>query len=172
MIIDYLGKKPHLDASVFVAENATIIGDVSIGRDSSIWFNAVIRGDVNSIAIGERTNIQDNTVIHVTLEKFPTLLASNVTVGHSAVIHGCIVEDFCLIGMGAILLDGCRIGDHSVVAAGSLIKEKFIVPSETLVAGVPARIVRKLRDDEVQRLRDSAQHYVEYASNYRKHSTT
>ncbi|HEY9166828.1 MAG TPA: gamma carbonic anhydrase family protein [Candidatus Kryptonia bacterium] len=167
----HLDKTPLLHESVFVAEGARIIGDVTIGRDSSVWFNAVIRGDVNYIRIGERTNIQDNAVIHVTYERFPTFVASNVTVGHAAVIHGCTVEDYCLVGMGAILLDGCKLGDHSLVAAGSLVREGFVVPPRSLVAGVPARVVRELTSDEYDRLARSAQHYVDYVANYRKQET-
>jgi carbonic anhydrase/acetyltransferase-like protein (isoleucine patch superfamily) len=172
MLVDYLGKRPKLHESVFVAEGAQIIGDVTIGADSSLWFNSVVRGDVNFVRIGDRTNIQDNSVIHVTYEKFPTVLASNVTVGHAAIIHGCTIEDFCLIGMGAILLDGCRIGEHSLVAAGSLVREGFKVPAKSLVAGVPARVVRELNNEELKRLEESSQHYVDYVSNYRMRSTS
>ncbi len=171
MILNYLGKTPKLDESVFLAEGTQVIGDVTIGKDSSVWFNVVIRGDVNYIRIGERTNVQDNTVIHVTYEKFPTVIDSNVTIGHAAIIHGCTIEDFCLIGMGAILLDGSKVGDHSLVAAGSLVREGFVVPPKSLAAGVPARVVRKLKGDEIKRLEDSAQHYVDYALNYRKSFT-
>ncbi len=167
MLIDYLGVKPRLHESAFVAEGAKIIGDVTIGMYSSIWFNTVVRGDVNFIKIGDRTNIQDNSVIHVTHEKCPTVIASNVTVGHAAVVHGCTIKDFCLIGMGAILLDGCMIGEHSLVAAGSLVREGFEVPPGMLAAGVPARIIRSLKEDELRRLEESAQHYVNYISNYR-----
>ena len=172
MLIRYLGKEPKLHESVFVAEGAQVIGDVTVGRDSSLWFNTVVRGDVNFITIGERTNVQDNSVIHVTHEKFPTVIASSVTVGHAAIIHGCKIEDFCLIGMGAILLDGCKIGEHSLVAAGSLVREGFSVPAGSLVAGVPARVVRQLKNDELNRLEESAQHYVDYVSNYRMNERT
>ncbi len=167
MILEYQGKLPRLHESVFVAEGARIIGDVTVGGDSSIWFNAVVRGDVNFIEIGERTNIQDNSVIHVTHNKYPTFVASDVTIGHAAIIHGCHIEDCCLIGMGAILLDGCRIGDHSLVAAGALVREGFVVPARSLVAGVPAKVVRKLRDDEIERLEQSALHYIDYVAKYR-----
>ncbi len=168
MILSYMGKTPKLHETVFIAEGAHLIGDVTVGKDASIWFNTVVRGDVNSIIIGERTNIQDNTVVHVTYEKFATVIASNVTIGHSAVIHGCTIEDFCLIGIGAILLYNCLIGDHSMVAAGTLVREGFHVPPGSLVAGVPGRIVKQLNDDEMTRLRDSAQHYVDYVANYRR----
>jgi carbonic anhydrase/acetyltransferase-like protein (isoleucine patch superfamily) len=129
-----------------------------------------VRGDVNFVKIGDRTNVQDNSVIHVTYEKFPTVIASNVTIGHAAIIHGCSIEDFCLIGMGAILLDGSSIGEHSLVAAGSLVREGFTVPARSLVAGVPARVVRELKDEELRRLEESARHYVDYVSNYRLRS--
>ena len=167
MILGYLGKKPKLHESVFVAEGSQIIGDVTIDRDSSVWFNAVVRGDINSVRIGERTNIQDNSVIHVTHKKYPTFVASNVTIGHAAIIHGCSIEDFCLIGMGAMLLDDCRIGDHCLVAAGALVREGFVVPPRSLVAGVPARVVRDLKADEIKTIEESAQHYVDYVGNYR-----
>ena len=172
MLIEYLGKRPKLHESVFVAEGAQLIGDVTIGLDSSIWFNTVVRGDVNFVKIGDRTNVQDNSVIHVTYEKFPTIIASNVTIGHAAIIHGCTIDGFCLIGMGAILLDGCKIGEHSLVAAGSLVREGFMVPARSLVAGVPARVVRVLKDEELRRLEESAQHYVNYVSNYRLRSNS
>ncbi len=167
MILSYRGRTPELHESVFTAEGAQVIGDVTIGKDSSVWFNAVIRGDVNFIRIGERTNVQDNTVIHVTFEKFPTFVDSDVTIGHSAVVHGCTIESCCLIGMGAILLDDCRIGDHSLVAAGALVREGFVVPPKSLVAGMPAKVVRELDQDEIARLEESARHYVEYARNYK-----
>lgn len=167
MILSYMGKSPKLHETAFVAEGAHVIGDVTVGKDASIWFNTVVRGDVNFITIGERTNIQDNSVVHVTYERFPTVIASNVTIGHAAVIHGCTIEDFCLIGMGAILLDNCLIGDHSIVAAGTLVREGFHVPPGSLVAGVPARIVKQLNDEEMTRLRDSAQHYVDYVAKFR-----
>ena len=168
-ILPYLDKIPNLHSSVFLAEGARIIGDVEIARDASVWFNAVVRGDVNYVRIGERTNIQDNAVIHVTHKTLPTLVASNVTIGHSAIVHGCVVEEFSLIGMGAILLDGCKIGDHCLVAAGSVIREGFVLPPRTLAAGVPAKIVRELTPEEISRVEESAQHYVEYVSDYRKH---
>lgn len=168
MILPFLEKKPELPESVFIAEGAHVIGDVTIGEHSSVWFNTVIRGDVNFVRIGARTNVQDNSVIHVTDKKFPTYVASNVTIGHGAIVHGCKVEDYCLIGMGAILLDNCVIGDHSLVAAGSLVREGFVVPPRTLVAGVPAKIMRELKADEIVKLEESARHYVELASNYKK----
>jgi carbonic anhydrase/acetyltransferase-like protein (isoleucine patch superfamily) len=168
VIVSYLGKTPKLHESVFVAEGAQIIGDVTVEQDSSIWFNVVIRGDVNFIRIGARTNIQDNSVIHVTHKKHPTLVASNVTVGHAALVHGCTISDYCLIGMGAVLLDGCVIGEHSIVAAGAVVREGFDVPPGSLVAGVPAKVFRALRPDEKTRIEESAQNYVDYVANFRR----
>ena len=172
MNFPYSGETPKVHESVFAAEGVQIIGDVTIGEYSSIWFNAVVRGDVNFIKIGARTNVQDNTVIHVTDKKFPAYIFSNVTIGHAAIIHGCKIEDYCLIGMGAILLDNCKIGDHSLVAAGSLVREGFIVPPKTLVAGVPAKVIRELNGDERKRLEESAQHYVDLAANYKEEART
>ncbi|MEK7748584.1 MAG: gamma carbonic anhydrase family protein [Bacteroidota bacterium] len=165
-IVPFGSKSPKIHQSVFVAEGARIIGDVEIGEDSSVWFNTVIRGDVNYIRIGKSTNVQDNCVLHVTHEKYPCLIGSHVTVGHNAVVHACTVGDFCLIGMGAIVLDNANIGHHSLVAAGSLVLEHFHVPEGSLVAGVPARVKRQLTPDEKNRLEQSAQHYVDYAKAY------
>jgi gamma-carbonic anhydrase len=166
-IIQYKGITPKIDPTVFVAEGVHIIGDVEIGRDSSIWFNSVIRGDVNFIRIGERTNIQDNTVIHVTNKKFPTNIGSNVTIGHNAVIHACTINDYCLIGMGAVILDNAKVGPFALVAAGAVVPMGMIVPEGTLAAGLPAKIIRKLSDEEKQSLVQSAQNYVEYVATYR-----
>lgn len=160
--------KPKLHASVFLAEGARIIGDVEIGRESSVWFNAVIRGDVHWIRIGERTNIQDNCVLHVTHKKYPLTIGSNVTVGHSAVLHGCTVQDYCLIGMGAIVLDHALIHSRSIVAAGALVQEGFEVPEGALVAGIPAKVKRSLKAEETELLERSAQNYVGYVKTYRE----
>lgn len=166
-IITYKGITPNIHSSVFVADGVHIIGDVIIGKDSSIWFNTVIRGDVNFIRIGERTNIQDNTVVHVTNKKFPTTIGSNVTVGHSAVIHACTINDYSLIGMGAVIMDDAKIGRFSLVAAGAVVPMGMIVPEGMMAAGVPAKIVRSLTEDERNFLIQSAQNYVEYVATYR-----
>ena len=139
-----------------------------MGAGSSVWFGSVIRGDVHWIRIGERTNIQDLSVLHVTTETAPLRVGSDVTVGHRAILHGCTVEDGCLIGMGAIVLDGARIGRGSLVAAGSVVSVGFQVPPETLVAGVPAVVKRSLKPDEVQSFIDSARHYTELAQVYQQ----
>jgi gamma-carbonic anhydrase len=167
-VIAYRGIKPKLHESVFVAEGARIIGDVEIGKESSVWFNAVIRGDVNSIRIGERTNIQDNCVLHVTHKRFALHIGSRVTVGHNAVLHGCTVGDSCLVGMGAIILDNAIVNPRSLVAAGTLVPEGFNVPEGMLVAGVPATIRRPLTSEEGRFLDVSAQNYITYVQTYRE----
>jgi len=165
-IIPYNKHMPKLGASVFVAEGAKIIGEVEIGDHSSIWFNAVIRGDVNFIHIGSRTNIQDNSVLHVTTKTAPLTIGSNITIGHSAVLHGCTIDDYCLIGMGAIVLDRAHIHQHSMVAAGAILLEGFDVPEGMLVAGVPAKVKRALTEEEKQFIRQSAENYARYAQAY------
>ncbi len=166
MIYAYKKTSPVIPESVFVAENATIIGDVEIGKESSIWFQTVIRGDVNTIRIGDRTNIQDGSVLHVTYQKWPLSIGHDVTVGHGAILHGCTIQDCCLIGMGAQILDGATIGEFSVVAAGSLVMEGVRVPPRSLVAGVPAIAKRSLLDEEVQRIQEAAARYVAYKNEY------
>jgi carbonic anhydrase/acetyltransferase-like protein (isoleucine patch superfamily) len=167
VLIPYRGIHPKVDHSVFIADGAKIIGDVEIGKDSSVWFNAVIRGDVNYIRIGDRTNVQDNSVLHVTHKKYPLIIGSNVTIGHSAVVHACTIEHTCLIGMGAIILDNARVGPYAIVAAGALVTENFVVPEGALVAGVPAKVKRLLTDEEKAMLERSAQNYVDYVTTYR-----
>lgn len=159
-ITPYKGQIPKLHASVFVADGAKIIGDVAIGEDSGIWFNAVIRGDVNFIHIGSRTNVQDNSVLHVTSKTAPLNIGSDVTIGHSAILHGCTIDECCLIGMGAIVLDGAHIHKNSMVAAGAIVLEGCDVPEGMLVAGIPAKVKRALTDDEKQYIRQSATNYV------------
>lgn len=166
-IIPYRGITPTIHPTVFLAEGSQIIGDVEIGKDSSVWFNTVIRGDVNFIRIGERTNIQDNTVIHVTNKKFPTFIGANVTVGHNAVIHACTINDYCLIGMGAIVLDDARVGPYSLIAAGAVVTMGAKIPEGVLVAGIPGKIVRPLTNEEKESLKQSAQNYVDYVATYR-----
>jgi carbonic anhydrase/acetyltransferase-like protein (isoleucine patch superfamily) len=166
-IITYKGITPTIDPSVFIADGVHIIGDVEIGKDSSVWYNTVIRGDVNFIRIGGRTNIQDNTVVHVTNKKFPTNIGSNVTIGHSAVIHACTINDYSLIGMGAIVLDDAKVGPFALVAAGAVVTMGMVIPEGVLAAGVPAKIIRPLTDDERKFLIQSAQNYIDYVATYR-----
>jgi carbonic anhydrase/acetyltransferase-like protein (isoleucine patch superfamily) len=162
----FRGVTPQLGSGVFVAENAAIIGDVIIGDESSVWYGTQIRGDVMPIRIGARTSIQDNTVVHVTSDFSGTDIGSDCTVGHSAIIHACTVEDFCLIGMGAILLDGARIGTGSLVGAGALVTPGTIIPPGSLVIGSPAKVKRPLDDREREQIRYGAEHYVELARAY------
>lgn len=160
MIKSFLGKAPKIDPNTWVAEDANLIGDLEIGAYSSIFFQTTIRADVNYIRIGEYTNIQDGTVIHVNgRPSHPTLIGSNVTVGHSAVIHGCTIEDSAFVGMSATLLNGCVIQKHAMVAAGSLVKEGQVVESGTLVAGVPAKVIRPLKEEEIAFIDRQAKHY-------------
>jgi carbonic anhydrase/acetyltransferase-like protein (isoleucine patch superfamily) len=166
MVIPYKDIHPTLGKNVFLAANATIIGDVHLGEDCSVWFNTVIRGDVNYIRIGPRTNIQDLCTCHVTLDKWPLIIGAGVTVGHNAVLHGCVIQDYCLIGMGARILDGAQVGPRALVAAGSVVREGFIVPEHTLVAGNPAVVKRELRAEEIANLMASAERYVKYKDAY------
>jgi len=170
MITNYLDKKPAIDKDAVVFKTAVVIGDVTLKKGANIWFGAVIRGDVNSIFIGERTNVQDNATVHVTTETFPTYIGNDVTIGHNAVIHGAVIEDKVLIGMGAVLLDGCKIGKNTIVAANSLIRNGTVIPEGVLVAGNPAVIKRKLTDDETDALQRSADNYVKYSRNYLTYS--
>src|SRR3954453_2054769 len=148
MLRPYKGRLPRVAADAYVDASAQVIGDVHLDAESSVWMNVVVRGDVNFIRVGARTNIQDLTLVHVMRETNPTLIGNNVTIGHSAVIHGCTIEDRCLIGMGAILLNGCRIGTGSIVAAGALVPEGLVVPAGSMVMGMPARIKRPLTPEE------------------------
>lgn len=165
-MIPYQGKSPTSGEGVFVAAGAHVIGDVVLGKDVSVWFNCVIRGDCNYIRIGDRTNVQDGTVIHVTHSTAPTVIGSDVTIGHAAIIHGCTIEDGSLIGMGATLLDGSVIPKQSVVAAGSLVPPGKTYPARSLIKGSPAKVARSLTDQEVQDLQASVGHYLEYKSHY------
>ena len=166
MILPYKNILPQFGNGVFLAPNATVIGDVIIGDEVSIWFGTVIRGDVNYIRIGAKTNIQDLCMCHVTLNKWPLIIGEGVTVGHSVVLHGCVIEDYCLIGMGARILDGARVGPRALVAAGAVVREGFVVPENSLVAGVPAEVKRPLRREELENLQASAERYVRYKNEY------
>ncbi len=166
MLLRYKEKFPLIDGSVFVADTAVVIGDVVVEKLSSVWFNAVIRGDVNLIRIGERTNIQDGCVLHVTYNKYSLMIGNDVTIGHNATIHGCNVKDLVLIGMGSVILDNALVNSNSIIAAGSLVRENFIVPEGVLTAGIPARIIRDLSDAEIKNIKRSALNYVEYAKDW------
>lgn len=166
MIRPFRGTRPQLDPSVYVAPNASVIGDVHIGPRSSVWFGAVIRGDVFHIRIGSETSIQDNTVVHVTHDRFATLIGNRVTVGHSVTLHGCTVGDLCIIGMGATILDQVEVGERCIVGAGALLTPGTKVPPGHLVVGAPARVKRPLSEAEIQWLAASAAHYVELGRIY------
>ncbi|HEV2706852.1 MAG TPA: gamma carbonic anhydrase family protein [Pyrinomonadaceae bacterium] len=167
MIRPFRGVHPQIHRTAFIETSAQIIGDVTIGEQSSVWFNAVVRGDVFYIRIGDRTNIQDGTVIHVTNGTHATVLEDEVTVGHNVTLHGCHVERGCLIGMGSIVMDGVRIGERSLVAAGALVAPGTQVPPRSLVLGTPARVKRPLTDAEVAGLDIYWQNYIEYTRQYK-----
>ncbi len=166
MLHAFKGMTPKLDDSVFSVDSADIIGDVEIGSDSSVWFQVVIRGDVNHIRIGARTNVQDGTVIHVTNKTNPTIIGDDVTIGHNATLHGCTIGNRCLIGMGAVILDGAKIADDVMVAAGALVVPGTVIPSGTLYVGSPAAYKRHLSADEIAGLKQSATNYLNYVSCY------
>jgi carbonic anhydrase/acetyltransferase-like protein (isoleucine patch superfamily) len=158
---------PEIDETVFLAPGAVVTGDVRIGSEASLWYHAVARGDVHWIRIGAQSNIQDHCVLHVTHDTHPLRIGSRVTVGHRATLHGCSIEDECLIGMGSIVLDGAVVESHAMVAAGALVPPRFRVPAGMLVAGVPARVVRKLSTEEQKDIGASADRYVGYAKRTR-----
>lgn len=166
MIRPFRGVLPRIHPSAFVDQSAQVIGDVEIGEESGIWMNVVIRGDVNYIRIGHRSNIQDLTMVHVMTGTHPTVVGNDVTVGHSALLHGCTIGDTCLIGMGAQLMNGATVGDECIVAAGSLLTEGLVVPPRSLVMGRPARVKRTLTDADVDEIRMFARRYVEYRKDY------
>ena len=166
IIRPFRGKAPRLHESVFAVESAVVIGDVEIGPDSSLWFGTIVRGDVHLVRIGARTNVQDDSVLHVTHETHPTLVGDDVTVGHRVTLHGCTIKDRCLIGIGAVVLDGAVVGEDAMVGAGSLVPPGMVVPAGTLALGTPARVKRDLSAQEIASLRTSAQNYVGYAREY------
>lgn len=168
MLVPFRETQPNVDPTAFIAETATVIGDVVIGRQSSVWFQVVVRGDVNSIRVGERTNIQDGSVIHVSKDTHPTVVGNEVTIGHNVTLHGCTVGDRCLIGIGAILLDGAEIGNESIIAAGSVVAPGTLIPPGSLAMGTPARRKRALTEEERRHLQTSAENYVNYMLEYRR----
>ena len=160
MIKPFQNTHPNIHETAFIAESAVIIGDVEIGEQASVWYGSILRGDVNYIRIGNRTNIQDGSVIHVSSKTHPTILEDEITVGHRVTLHGCYVETGCLIGIGAIILDGVRVGEKSLVAAGSLLTPNTIIPPFSLVMGMPAKVKRELNDEEIVNLEKSWRNYV------------
>lgn len=166
LIKPYKGVHPKIHPTVFIVETAIIIGDVEIGEYSSVWFNAVVRGDVHYIRIGDRTNIQDLCMLHVTKNTHPLILGNDITVGHSVTLHGCTIKDRCLIGMGTTILDGAVVGEDCIIGAGALVTEGAVIPPGTLAIGMPAKPKRDLTEKEIARIRQSAQNYIDYARTY------
>jgi len=168
MIKSFQNIAPKIHETVFIAEDAVIIGDVEIGEQASIWYGCVVRGDVNFIRIGARTNIQDLTMIHVSRgAEFPTIVETDVTVGHRVTLHGCYVEKGALIGIGATVLDGARIGANSLIAAGSLVTPNTIIPPKSFVLGAPAKVKRELTDEEIAKISENCRNYVDVSAIYR-----
>ncbi|HEV8125004.1 MAG TPA: gamma carbonic anhydrase family protein [Gemmatimonadales bacterium] len=157
---------PHIHPTCFIAPTATVLGDVTLGAESSIWFGSVLRGDVAKIVIGSQTNIQDGSIVHVDTG-FPCTIGQRVGVGHRAIVHGCTIEDECLIGMGSVILNGVHVGSGSVIAAGAVVPEGMRIPPGSLVMGVPGRIVRQVDAELAERIRGTWEHYVERAREYK-----
>lgn len=166
MIRTFQGIKPTIPTSCFIEETAVVIGDVVMGEECSVWFNAVIRGDVHHIRIGDRTNVQDLCMLHVTHDTHPLIIGNGVTIGHNVVLHGCTIRDRVLVGMGAIIMDGAVIGEDSVVGAGALVTEGTMVAPKSLVLGSPAKVKRSVTEQELSWIKESAENYVRYASQY------
>ena len=166
MIRSYQGHTPRIPSRCYVDVSAQILGDVILGEQASVWMNAVLRGDVNSIRVGACSNVQDCAVLHGQRDLYPVIVGDWVTIGHNATVHGCVVEDMCLIGMGARVLNNSRIGEGSIIAAGAVVPEHTIVPPRTLWAGVPAKLRRELGDRERETIRQYAQNYLDYTAIY------
>lgn len=166
LIKPYKGIFPNIHPTVYLSENVVIVGDVFIDEDSSVWYGTVIRGDVNYIRIGKRTNIQDNCVVHVTHHIHPTLIGDDVTVGHGVILHGCILRNRILVGMGAVVMDGVEVEDYVLIGAGALLTPGKKIPSGVLVAGVPAKIIRDLKLEEIKLIEESSKNYVAYKNSY------
>lgn len=168
LVRELLGKKPEFGENCFLAETAVIIGDVVMGKDCSIWYNAVLRGDVNFIKLGNKVNIQDNAMVHCTYQKFPTTIGNNVSVGHNAIVHGCTIHDNVLIGMGAIVMDDCVVESYSIVAAGAVVTQGTHIKEGELWAGIPAKkigmVSQNLKEGEIERI---ANNYVKYSGWYK-----
>ncbi len=168
MIRSFQGSTTRIDATVFLAEDVVVIGDVEIGRDASVWYGCVLRGDVGPIRIGSATNIQEGTILHCTPGKEPTVLDSQVTVGHGAVLHGCYIGGRSLVGMSATILDGAVVGEECIIGANAFVPPRMVVPPRTLVVGSPARFSRRLNDEDVEWILDHGRHYVEIKEQYLK----
>lgn len=167
MIFAFMGHRPEIQKNAYVAPTADLIGRVRIGRQASIWHGAVLRGDINRIDVGDRSNVQDNSVLHVE-RRLPCIVKNSVTIGHSANVHACVVEDFALIGIGATVLNGAVVGAYSIVGAGAVVLEGVKIPARSLVVGTPAKVVRRLGPADLKHLRESAANYVKLAAVYKK----
>ena len=167
IIRPYRGVSPTIAPNAFIAEGAVVVGDVHIGAESGIWYGTVVRGDVNYVRIGDRTNIQDGTIVHVTRVKYPTIIGSDVTVGHAAMIHGCVLEDACFVGMRATVMDGAVVESGAWVAAGALVAPGKRVPRGEVWAGVPAKFMREMTPEEAEYILKSSRNYAELGQEFR-----
>ena len=170
MIKKFRGKSSIIPDSCYISESVDLIGDVTLGENVSLWFGTVVRGDMHFITIGNRSNIQDNSVVHVTTDISPTRIGEEVTVGHNAIIHGATIEDRCLIGMGSIIMDDVVVGEGSIVGAGPGVPPNMIIPPRSLVVGLPAKIVRQTTDEELEMIIERAQHYIDFSQEYKNQS--
>jgi carbonic anhydrase/acetyltransferase-like protein (isoleucine patch superfamily) len=166
MIRPYQGVSPTIPSSCYIDLSAQVIGDVVLGENASVWMNAVVRGDVNSIRIGANSNVQDCAVLHGMRYVYPVIVGDWVTIGHNATVHGCVVEDYCLIGMGATILNNCRIGEGSIIAAGAVLPENTVIPPNSLVAGVPGKVRRTLGEEDRKLIIKYASNYLDYVQIY------
>jgi len=166
MIRPYQGVSPTIPSSCYIDLSAQVLGDVVLGENASVWMNAVVRGDVNSIRIGANSNVQDCAVLHGMRYVYPVIVGDWVTIGHNATVHGCVIEDYCLIGMGATILNNCRIGEGSIIAAGAVLPENTIIPPNSLVAGVPGKVRRTLGEDDRKLIIKYASNYLDYVKIY------
>ena len=166
MLYQYRNHKPLIDASCFVAQQASVIGDVTLKEDVSVWFGSVIRGDKDEIVIGKASNIQDNCTLH-TDPNHRLIVGEKVTIGHNAILHGCVIEDEVLIGMGATILNGAHIGKHSIIGAGALVVENMEIPANSVVVGCPARVIKQTSETQIASILENAQHYVELGQEYK-----
>jgi carbonic anhydrase/acetyltransferase-like protein (isoleucine patch superfamily) len=167
-LLAYNGIMPKIHPTAFLCEGVRIIGDVEIGENVSVWYNTVIRGDVNYIRIGDRSNIQDLSMLHVTNHRYPLIIANDVSIAHSVSLHGAVIKENCLIGIGASVLDGAIINPYCLIAAGAIVREGFEVPERSLVAGVPGKVIRELTDKEIERITNTPPNYIKYATEYRR----
>jgi carbonic anhydrase/acetyltransferase-like protein (isoleucine patch superfamily) len=166
MIRSYQGKTPMVPPSCYVDQSAQLIGDVELGEQASVWMNAVLRGDVNSIRLGARSNVQDCAVLHGMRYLYPVIVGEMVTIGHNATVHGCVLEDEVLVGIGAVILNNARVGEGSIIAAGAVISEQMVIPANSLVAGVPGKVKKTLGDEDRKMILKYAQNYLDYTAIY------